>query len=183
MELYQFEHRNIKCLLCICFRSRWPWMWDLSRIRCEGTTWRKSAWSSSRGSRRTSRQETSDGKTVSLNLLSHSGRTESRTEQHRHTQTERTNDLRTSRWAAYLDSLKDVSLQPQFVASSSTVFSFSLNDWGRMLGIRSDCWDSQRTETLYTIETQLNNMAMEAVASDHPSVAIPHEKPLLLSVI
>lgn len=48
-------------LWTVWFRSRWLWMWGSFRTLWEGTTWRKSAWSSSRGSKKIFQQETSDG--------------------------------------------------------------------------------------------------------------------------
>lgn len=48
-----------KCV-CVCFRFRWPWMSNLFRTPWGGTTWQKSGWSSSSGSKKTSQPEMSD---------------------------------------------------------------------------------------------------------------------------
>lgn len=139
--------------LCIWFRSRWLWMWDLFKTLWEGTVWQKSAWSLSRGLKKISPQETSDGNKKNTLTYRLKGWLNSKHQNEWHIPMAQRMFTSTATLLVWND-----KNSLQFLVSSSP-FSLCVV-WRRMLGIRRGYWDSQRKETLYTIETQHHNMTL-----------------------
>lgn len=112
-------------------------MWDLLRTLCEGIMWQKSAWSLSRGSKKISQQETSEGN-----------------EKRSFPQLVRVSfgqDWVIRGTSSHTD-WKDKWIEPK--TSQSSISSIFISCFFCLCCLEKDTGNSKRTETLYTIETQ-----------------------------